>query len=77
MEIWIANVKYVILGLFLAGSMAVTAYEWYYVWPVKRCDQAGAWWDPQDRQCLTPIPIWRVTGRLPGEEPAKPAKPKG
>lgn len=77
MDSWIANLKYIILGLFLAASLAATGYEWWYVWPVKRCDNAGAWWDPQDRECLTPIPIWRVTGRLPGEGPRKAASPKG
>jgi hypothetical protein len=75
MDSWISNLKYVILGLFLAGSVAMTGYEWYFVWPVKKCDQAGAWWDPRDRQCLTPIPIWRVTGRMPA--PGAPTKPKG
>jgi len=67
MNQWIANLKYVIFGLFLVASSAATAYEWWYVWPVQKCDRAGAWWDPQDRQCLMPVPIWRVTGRLPGE----------
>jgi len=77
MNSWIANLKYIVLGLFLVASLAATGYEWWYVWPVKRCDNAGAWWDPRDRECLTPIPIWRVTGRLPGEGPAKAATPKG
>ena len=35
-------------------ASAATAYEWWYVWPVQKCDRAGAWWDAQDRQCLTP-----------------------
>ena len=77
MDNWIANLKYIVLGLFLVASVAATGYEWWYVWPAKRCDSAGAWWDPRDRECLTPIPIWRVTGRLPGEKPTKAATPGG
>ena len=77
MNQWIASTKYIIFTLFLVASAAATAYEWWYVWPVRKCDEAGAWWDPRDRQCLAPIPIWRVTGRLPGETWSKTAGPKG
>ena len=42
MDSWIANLKYIVLGLFLAASLTATGYEWWYVWPVKRCDNAGA-----------------------------------
>jgi hypothetical protein len=34
-----------------------------YVWPAQRCEQAGAWWDARDHECLTPIPVARFTGR--------------
>jgi hypothetical protein len=33
------------------------------VWPAQRCDREGLWWDQRDRQCLSPIPIERFTGR--------------
>jgi hypothetical protein len=75
MNRWIANAKYLIFGVFLAASLSAAAYQWWFVWPVRKCDQAGAWWDARDRQCLTPMPIWRITGRLPGEAP--PAQPRG
>ncbi len=65
MNAWITNTKYIIVGLFLVSSLAATAYQWWYVWPVQKCDRAGAWWDAADHQCLTPMPIWRITGRMP------------
>ena len=60
---WITSAKLFTLGAFLFASLATVGYEMYYVWPEKRCGERGAWWDPQDRQCLTPMPIWRITGR--------------
>ncbi len=60
---WITSAKLLVLGLFLAASTATFAYEYFYAWPEQRCEARGAWWDPQDRQCLPPMPIWRITGR--------------
>ena len=60
---WITSAKLFALGAFLFASLVTVAYEVYFVWPEKRCDEHGAWWDPQDRQCFTPMPIWRITGR--------------
>jgi hypothetical protein len=60
---WFTSAKLFVIGAFLLASLATVGYEMYYVWPEKRCDERGAWWDPQDRQCLTPMPIWRITGR--------------
>lgn len=65
MNPWITNVHRLLLGLFAVAALGTFYYEYRYVWPVKRCDGRGAWWDPRDRQCLTPMPIWRITGRLP------------
>jgi hypothetical protein len=79
MNRWITATRNALLTLFVIASLGAAAYEWWYVWPVRRCDQAGAWWDPRDHQCLDPIPIWRVTGRLPQPPAAKapaPASPK-
>ena len=72
MNAWISNTKYVVLGVFLLGSLSVAGYEWWYVWPANRCEKAGAWWDPKDRQCLTPMPIWRITGRPQADAAARP-----
>lgn len=59
----IANAKLLVLSLFFVASAGAVWYDWAYIWPVKRCDERGAWWDAQDRECLTPMPIWRITGR--------------
>ena len=60
---WITSAKLLVLGLFLCASLATIAYEWVYVWPARKCEARGAWWDPDDRQCVVPMPIWRITGR--------------
>ncbi len=70
---WLGSLRYILFGLFFAGSLAAIAYQWWFVWPAQKCDQAGAWWDPRDHQCLTPMPIWRITGHLP-EPPAAPKR---
>lgn len=59
---WFTSAKLFVLGAFLLASLATIAYQVYYIWPEKRCDERGAWWDDLDRQCLTPMPIWRITG---------------
>jgi hypothetical protein len=76
MQRWIANTKYVLMGFFLVASLCATAYQWWYIWPVRKCDQAGAWWDPRDHQCLTPMPIWRITGHMPNTTPGAPPPQK-
>ena len=63
MNRWITNVKLIVLAAFFVASAGAAWYDWVYIWPVKRCDARGAWWDVRDRQCLTPLPIWRITGR--------------
>ena len=60
---WMTSAKLFVLGAFLLASLAATAYEVFYVWPEHKCDAQGLWWDPKDRQCLSPMPIWRLTGR--------------
>ena len=75
---WITSAKLFVLGAFLIVSLATAGYEIYYIWPIKRCDARGAWWDSRDRQCLTPMPIWRITGRkLASGPPASAPQPGG
>jgi hypothetical protein len=67
-----------LLGLFLLATASTIAYQVWYVWPMQRCERAGAWWSDKYHQCDTPIPIWRLTGRLPTptrSAPAAPARP--
>ena len=63
MQRWFTIAKVSALILFLAMSGAVVGYQMLVVWPPQRCERGGAWWDPRDRQCLTPIPIERFTQR--------------
>jgi hypothetical protein len=59
------NARMALLCLFVVLSLATIAYQWWYVWPMKKCEDAGSWWSARFHECATPIPIWRLTGRLP------------
>lgn len=67
---WITNAKLIALAGFFIASLAAAAYQMVFVWPAQRCETHGAWWDGSDRQCLTPIAIWRITGRHLASGPA-------
>ena len=67
------NTRWMLIALFFVASSATWAYQYFYIWPMQKCERAGAWWDWRDRQCLIPIPIWRLTGR--GEPLKAPGKP--
>ena len=59
------NLRYILMAVFLVASLAAFGYEWWFVWPARDCEAKQKWWDPKDHQCLSPMPIWRITGRLP------------
>jgi hypothetical protein len=59
------NARLALFALFLVATAGTIAYQAWYIWPMQKCERAGDWWSPKDRQCATPIPIWRITGRLP------------
>ena len=63
MERWFTTAKLATLALFFAMSLGAVGYEMLFVWPVQHCEERGAWWDPRDHQCLTPIPIEHFTRR--------------
>jgi hypothetical protein len=68
---WITTAKLVALCAFFGASLAAVGYQMVFVWPVQRCEARGDWWDAQYRECLTPMAIWRITGRLaPSPPPA-------
>jgi len=69
MNEWIARTKYIVFAIFLVGSLAAAIYQWWFIWPAQKCDRERNWWDARDHECLTPMPIWRVTGRLPRPAP--------
>jgi len=61
----ISNLRTILLTLFAVTSVSMIAYEWWFIWPAKKCDEQRLWWDARDHQCLTPMPIWKITGHLP------------
>jgi len=77
MERWYSLSRYTLLGVLAVASLAMAAYDWWFVWPEKKCDEQGAWWDPKDHQCLDPMPIWRITGRRLPTPPAGSAASPG
>lgn len=75
MKRWFTTAQVTVFALFLAVSAGLVGYQILYAWPAQKCEESGAWWDGRDRQCLTPIPIKRFTGRdLSAYKPA-PALP--
>jgi hypothetical protein len=51
------------LGLFLIGVAGAVAYQFMYVIPAQKCEEAGSWWEPSTRVCATPIYLPHITGR--------------
>jgi hypothetical protein len=70
---WFTAAQLTVLALFVAAVLATFAYEMIYVWPAHKCEAGGDWWDAQDLQCLTPIPIARFTNHGLALGPAAPA----
>ena len=65
MQSWFSTATRTLVAVFIVASLAVTAYEWWYVWPAQECERTHDWWDAKDHQCLSPIPVWRITGHMP------------
>jgi hypothetical protein len=61
------RVQLLYAGLAVAACLGLFYYQANYVWPVQRCESGGGWWSDKYRECATPMPIWRFTGRMPGQ----------
>jgi hypothetical protein len=61
----LTRVQIAYVALFFLVSGGVVVWEALYVWPAERCEADGGWWSMKYRQCGTPVPIWRITGREP------------
>jgi len=48
---------------FVVISVVIFAYQVFYVWPVRQCEERGDWWDEKDGVCAVPLPISQFTGR--------------
>lgn len=62
----IDRLKLVFLGIFAVGCVGIWAYQIFFVWPAKRCEAQGQWWDNATRVCARPIYIPDITGRPEG-----------
>src|SRR5215217_4434009 len=62
----IDRLKLVFLGIFAVMCAGLWAYQIFYVWPAKRCDADGMWWDRSTRICAQPIYVPSITGRPAG-----------
>ena len=71
----IDRTKLIFFGVFLFAALGMWAYHLYFVWPKQNCEADGNWWSPQDRACATPMPIWKITGRMPDKIVVPPKVP--
>ena len=62
----IARTKLIFLGLFAVMAAASWGYQYFWVWPAKRCAEHRGWWDPGQRVCATPIDVSFFTHRPHG-----------
>lgn len=68
-----ARLKYGFFALFLLGSSAMAYHAIWIVKPRQDCERKGAWWDPEERICATPIDLSLFTGRPLEPRPKAPA----
>ena len=62
----IDRLKILFVVIFAIGCAAIWAYQIFYVWPAKKCEAGGQWWDRDRRVCAQPIYIPDITGRPEG-----------
>ncbi len=62
----ITRLKWIFLGVFAVGVVAVWGYHIFWAWPAKKCAQQERWWDGATRTCATPLYIPALTGRPAG-----------
>lgn len=61
----IDRMKIFFVVVFALSCVAIWAYHLMWVWPSKRCEAKGWWWDGGHRICAMPVPISSITGRIP------------
>jgi hypothetical protein len=75
----LSRVQMVYVGIAVAACLGLFYYQANYVWPAETCESHGGWWSDKFHECATPMPIWRFTGRMPGQPrvPASGPAPSG
>jgi len=67
------RLKLIFLGVFVVAIGGMLTYQIGWVWPAKRCEAAGKWWDPDGRVCAKPVLISDITGRTIQDKQAEAA----
>jgi hypothetical protein len=71
----ISRVQLVYVGIAVAACLGLLYYQATYVWPAQACESDHRWWSDKYHECATPMPIWRFTGRMPGQPRAAASSP--
>jgi hypothetical protein len=50
-------------AVFVIGVVTAFGYQFMYVIPAQKCEEAGRWWEPSTRVCATPVYLPHITGR--------------
>ena len=62
----IEKLKIIFLGIFFFAAAVSWGYQVFWVWPQRKCESQGYWWDGSTRTCAAPIYIPNLTGRPAG-----------
>ena len=63
----IERLKIIFVVIFAVCCVAVWTIHLGWIWPGKRCEAKGMWWDWRERTCALPVPLHVITGRAPGQ----------
>ena len=63
MKSYTTRLQIAFFGLFLAGSLSVLAYHYFWVWPKARCEARGGAWAGRWMKCGTIYSIETLTRR--------------
>jgi len=63
--------KYYFVAALAVISISITAFEWLYDIPMKKCEAAKNWWSWRYRECSKPIYLPTLTGRPAGDKGQK------
>ena len=63
MNRFIDRLKIFFIGVFLICCIGIWTLHLVWIWPGKRCEAKGMWWDWRERVCALPVPLQVFTGR--------------
>lgn len=71
MSRFIDRLKLFFLGLFVLCTVTIFVVHFVWIWPGKKCEEAGEWWDWRTRTCARPVLISDITGRIIADDKAR------